>query len=144
MAALPPAASATCLVNYSTCIGCCDGMVSAWRYNGLRGQTVRGEIMATTLEEMEKRLLRLEEDVANLKQLFVRQRIDETPAERGARLLREAKANQPAISAAVAKAFAEMGIVGKPVGIEKLREMMIECGIKPEDNEFSRDIIAMR
>lgn len=69
---------------------------------------------------------------------------EETAAERGARLLREAKASQPALSAAVAKVFAELRIVGQPVGVEKLREMMAACGIKPEDNEFSREIIAMR
>jgi transcriptional regulator of met regulon len=32
----------------------------------------------------------------------------------------------------------------KPVGPERLREMMRECGIREEDNEFSREIIAMR
>ena len=74
----------------------------------------------------------------------LREQVEETPAQRGARMLREAKANQAAFSAAVAKAYAEMGIVGEPVGSEKLREMMAACGIKPEDNEFSREIIAMR
>ena len=32
----------------------------------------------------------------------------------------------------------------KPVGVEKLREMMIADGIDPNDNEFSRGIIEMR
>jgi hypothetical protein len=104
----------------------------------------KGAVMAITLEEMEKRLTKLEEEVAQLKQGMERRQVEETAAERGARLLREAKASQPALSAAVAKAFAEMGIVGEPVGVEKLREMMAACGIKPEDNEFSREIIAMR
>jgi hypothetical protein len=100
--------------------------------------------MATAKEEMEERLAKLEEEVAQLRQMAPLHQAEETPAERGARLLREAKANQPALSAAVAKAFAEMGIEGEPVGIERLREMMAECGIKPENNEFSREIIAMR
>jgi hypothetical protein len=104
----------------------------------------KGGIMATTIEDVEKRLSRLEEEVASLRQLLTRHPVEETPAERGARLLREARANQPALSAAVAKAFADMGIVGEPIGVEKVREMMIACGIKPEDNEFSRAIIAMR
>jgi len=100
--------------------------------------------MATTLEDVEKRLATLEEEVATLRKLIVRPQVEETPAERGARLLREGEANQAALSAAVAKAFDEMGIVGEPVGIERLREMMAACGIKPEDNLFSREIIAMR
>lgn len=58
--------------------------------------------------------------------------------------LREAKANQAAISAAVAKAFAEMGITGEPIGAEEVQAMMLACGINPEDNEFSRGIIEMR
>ena len=49
---------------------------------------------------------------------------EETPAERGARMLREARASQPACSAAVAKWFSEMGITAKPIGAEKLQEMM--------------------
>jgi hypothetical protein len=32
----------------------------------------------------------------------------------------------------------------RPVGVEKLREMMIADGIDPNDNEFSRGIIEMR
>ena len=44
----------------------------------------------------------------------------------------------------VAKAFAEMGIQGEPVGAEKVQEMIAACGVKPEDNVFSRGIIEMR
>jgi hypothetical protein len=100
--------------------------------------------MAATLENVEKRLAALEEEVAHLRQLMVGQQVEEDAVQRGARMLREAKANQAALSAAVAKTFAEMGIAGEPVGIEKLREMMAACGIKPEENVFSREIIEMR
>ena len=41
-------------------------------------------------------------------------------------------------------AFAEMGIQGEPVGAEKVQEMIAACGVKPEDNVFSRGIIEMR
>lgn len=44
----------------------------------------------------------------------------------------------------VAKVFAEMGIHGEPVGAEKVQEMIAACGVKPEDNVFSRGIIDMR
>jgi ATPase subunit of ABC transporter with duplicated ATPase domains len=104
----------------------------------------KGAIMALTLEEMEKRLAKLEEEVAQLKQLNERRQAEETAAERGARLLREAKASQPALSAAVARVFAELGITEQPIGAENVQKMMEACGIKPEDNEFSRAVIEMR
>lgn len=59
-------------------------------------------------------------------------------------MLREAKANQAAISAAAAKAFEEMGITGQPIGAEKVQEISLACGLQPEDNTFSRGIIEMR
>jgi hypothetical protein len=99
--------------------------------------------MAATLKELEKRLAQVEEEVARLREL-VEPPEDATPAQRGARLLRQAKANQAAISAAAAKAFEKMGITGEPVGHEQLRQMMEACGVKAEDNAFSREIIAMR
>jgi len=71
-------------------------------------------------------------------------RASETPAERGARMLREARENHQAMVAGWERAMKEMGITGEPVGAEKLQEMMLECGIDPNDNEFSRGIIAMR
>lgn len=69
---------------------------------------------------------------------------NQTAAERGAMLWREASQHQAEISAAAAAAFAEMGISGEPVGPKKLREMMLADGVSPEDNEFSRGIIEMR
>jgi hypothetical protein len=96
--------------------------------------------MATTLEEMEKRLARLEEEVAFLRQSILRPQVEETPAERGARLIREAALSQPQTAAAWAKAMEQMGISGEPVGAERLQEMMTASGIKPEDNILSREI----
>jgi cell division septum initiation protein DivIVA len=100
--------------------------------------------MALTLEDLEKRLAALEQEVAYLRSRLQGPPADETSAERGFRILREAKASDAASRAAAAKAFAEMGITGEPVGHEKLMQMMLEAGINPEDNEFSREIIAMR
>ena len=100
--------------------------------------------MATTLEDVEKRLATLEQEIAYLRQLVVRGQAEQTPAERGARFLREAKANQAAFSAAVAEMFAQLGITNEPIGAENVQKMMEACGIRPEDNEFSRAIIDMR
>ena len=100
--------------------------------------------MALTLEDMEKRLEKLEEEVARLRQVLSLFEVVETPADRGARLIRMAALSQPQVAAAWAKAMEAMGISGEPVGAEKLQEMMAACGIKPEDNALSAEIITMR
>ncbi|MGH9768029.1 MAG: hypothetical protein ACREAB_11390 [Blastocatellia bacterium] len=69
---------------------------------------------------------------------------NQTAAERGARLRRNAELNQERIAAGWAAAMREMGVSGEPVGAEKLQEMMIAEGVNPEDNQFSRGIIEMR
>ncbi len=44
-----------------------------------------------------------------------------------------------------ARVMREMGIEPrKLIGARKLQQLMIDQGINPEDNEFSRGIIAMR
>ncbi len=95
--------------------------------------------MALTLEELDKRLTIIEEELALRRQPAV-----ETPAQRGARLLRRAKLEQPRMSATMAKVLNDLGISGEPIGAEALREMMIADGVNPEDNQFSRGIIEMR
>jgi hypothetical protein len=100
--------------------------------------------MPLTLEALEQRLMAVEKELRELKQLVTTRFAEEATAQRGARLLREAKANQAALSAGIAKAFAEMGITGEPIGAEKVQEMMRACGVNPDDNEFSRGIIEMR
>jgi hypothetical protein len=44
----------------------------------------------------------------------------------------------------ITQAFAQMGIRAKPIGAEKVQEMMESCGVKPENNVFSQGIIEMR
>lgn len=100
--------------------------------------------MAATLEELEKRLTQAEQAIACLQQLMGQASHEETPVERGVRLLHEAGLHQLEIAAGWAKAMEQMGIRGKPIGAEKVQEMIAACGIKPEDNEFSRDIVEMR
>jgi len=100
--------------------------------------------MAATLEELEKRLARVEQKVTRLQQLVEKPPILETAAERGARLLAQARRDKARLKAAAVKVFKEMGIQGEPVPPEKLREMMAACGIKPEENLFSRGIMEMR
>ncbi|HZT80877.1 MAG TPA: hypothetical protein VFA26_11665 [Gemmataceae bacterium] len=98
--------------------------------------------MATTLEELEKRVIALEQEVAKLRGQAEPPR--KPLAGDYAPMLRKAREQQAAISAAVAEAYAKMGITTAPVGPEKLREMMLADGVDPNDNAFSREIIAMR
>jgi 3-methyladenine DNA glycosylase/8-oxoguanine DNA glycosylase len=100
--------------------------------------------MATTIEELEQRVAALEAEVAIFRQLLVPSG-NETPAERGARAILMARLSHPAAVAILDEVKKQLGIEHvKPVGAEKLQEMMREAGIKPEDNEFSREIIRMR
>ena len=85
--------------------------------------------MATTVEELERRLAQVEQEVTRLRQLVENAIPVELPSERGARLLGDARMSQSAISAAVAGAFQEMGITSEPVGLAKLRQMMEACGV---------------
>ena len=100
--------------------------------------------MATTLEELERRITRMEQELARLQRLVEHPFQTEVPAQRGVQLLHEAQRNQAAISTAIAKVFAEMGITGEPIGAELVQEMMRACGMQPDDNAFSQGIIAMR
>lgn len=63
----------------------------------------------------------------------------------GAELLRRAEESQPVIETAWDHLMARWGIHGQPVGIQRLRAMIQEeCGANPEDNAFSRELIAQR
>jgi hypothetical protein len=97
-----------------------------------------------TLEELERRVAALEQEVAQLRKEEEHRVASETGAERAARALRESKRSHARMVAAWNAALKEMGIEGEPVGAKKLQEMMLAAGINPEDNEFSRGIIEMR
>ena len=68
------------------------------------------------------------------------QTIEEKRAERLARVRLQKEKLRPII----AEVFKRMGIRGEPIGAENVQKMIAACGIKPEDNEFSRGIIEMR
>jgi hypothetical protein len=99
--------------------------------------------MTATLEELQQRVEKLEQELATLRALYLPP-LDETPAQHGARLLAQARFEAPRLQALAAKVLEEMGIRGEPVPPEELRRMMAEAGIKPEENLFSRGIVEMR
>jgi predicted DNA-binding antitoxin AbrB/MazE fold protein len=67
-----------------------------------------------------------------------------TEESRGARLIREAAESHEELVAISKKVLENLGIHGEPIGAKALRERMIAEGVNPNDNEFSRGIIAMR
>lgn len=97
-------------------------------------------------DNLEQRLAALEQEVTQLKAGLRRecalQQVEEEP--RGARLIREAEASRPDIVAGWRKFLEDLGIQGQPIGAKKLRALLLEQGLNPHDNEFSRGIIAMR
>jgi hypothetical protein len=62
----------------------------------------------------------------------------------GEQLIREAREGQAELVAAWQEFMNGLGIQGQPIGAKKLRERLLQEGIKPENNEFSKGIIAMR
>jgi hypothetical protein len=62
----------------------------------------------------------------------------------GEELIRQGREGHAEFLAGWKKFMKQLGIRGKPIGAKKLRERMIQQGIDPEGNEFSRGIIAMR
>lgn len=101
--------------------------------------------MTITFKELWAKVDRLEEELAEVRrQLESLSEKELTPEERLAlwqeRVRRENERMLPILN----RAFDKMGIVGEPIGAEKLQEMMIASGINPEDNLFSRAIIEMR
>ena len=99
-----------------------------------------------TLEILEQRLAALEQEVTQLKAGLNRAPSPHQPRgeSRGARLIREAAESHADIVAGWKKLMENLGIQGQPIGAKKLRELLLASGINPDDNEFSRDLIAMR
>lgn len=63
----------------------------------------------------------------------------------GAELLHRAAQSQAVLERAWDELMAAWGIEGEPVGIEQLRaRIQQECGTDPQDNAFSRELIALR
>ncbi|MGH7223186.1 MAG: hypothetical protein ACRELF_08160 [Gemmataceae bacterium] len=97
--------------------------------------------MAITLQVLEQRLTALEREMADLRAEWAR---SADSATRGARLIRESQAQRAAVVAAWRAVCERLGIQGQPIGAKELRQRMIAAGMNPDDNSFSRELIAMR
>jgi hypothetical protein len=96
-----------------------------------------------TVKELEKRLAAVERELDELRRFVVTAAEAISEAWEGPQAILE-RLQQRVADADRDELCRKMGIVGEPPGIEKLREMMLAAGIKPEDNVGSREIRAMR
>ncbi len=64
---------------------------------------------------------------------------------RARKMLARSRENQESVSRAAHQLLKTLGIEDlEPIGAQQVRQMMLDEGIREEDNEFSREIIAMR
>lgn len=100
--------------------------------------------MEAILKEILTKLEHLESDVATIKT-----QIQELAEKQGEpeelSILERSRRNKPLIQKKFRELAKKWGIEDmKPIGAKNLQKLLLESGIKPEDNEFSRGIIAMR
>lgn len=97
--------------------------------------------MATTLQNLEQRLTAIEREIVDLKAELAR---SHNSAIQGARLVQEAQSQHAAAVTAGQKVRECLGIQGQPIGAKTFRQRLVAMGMNPDDNGFSREIIAMR
>jgi len=103
--------------------------------------------MSLSVMQIEANLIRLEAEVAEaLRQVReIKPAKELTPEERRAARLARVRAENEKLRPLMDEVFKALGATEEPIGAEELQKMMIvECGINPEDNLFSRGIIEMR
>jgi hypothetical protein len=95
----------------------------------------------------------MENDMATPRKIMEQRHDDPPPASTepapgeeslGEQLIREAREGHAEFVAGWSKFMEELGVQGMPMGAKKLRETLLQAGINPDENEFSRGIIAMR
>ena len=99
-------------------------------------------MIESTIEEIQQKLKQIENEVAQLRaQLnqWIAQPTQSVQLEQTIQFVDKEK-----LRSLTAKTFEEMGIRSEPIDAEKLQEMVAACGVKTEDNVFSRGIIEMR
>lgn len=104
--------------------------------------------MAATLEELTERVERLERQISSCLRKPTTECAAPTMDPNEPDLFRLARENQAALSAAFDKFCLAAGITCAPIPAEQLQRQiaasLLRKGIRPEDNSFSRELIAMR
>ena len=105
----------------------------------------------TSIEKVNQKLEHVEQEVMDIRQQLKQLResvtievISQTAEEKRAERLARVRLQKEKLRPIIAEVFERMGIRGEPIGAENVQKMIAACGIKPEDNEFSRGIIEMR
>ena len=99
-------------------------------------------MIESTIEEIQQKLKQIENEVAQLRaQLnqWIAHPMERSQLEPTIQFVDKEK-----LRPLTAKAFEEMGIHSEPIDAEKLQKMVAACGVKVENNIFSRGIIEMR
>jgi len=101
--------------------------------------------VSDTLENMERRLLAVEGELADVRERLSRLAPEEeTLHGRNVRILHEAQINLAALADTAQMVFTSLGISCEPIEAEAVQQQMLAEGVRAEDNSFSRDIIEMR
>ncbi len=87
-----------------------------------------------------RRIEELERELAELRKALAGEA--PPPAEKEFRPTRGL--NKEELRDSIDRAFQEMGVRARPIGAEKVQQLLLACGVKPEENAFSREIVAMR
>lgn len=98
--------------------------------------------MTLTIKVIQEKLEKIEGEVVQLREQFNHLLTQQMPPSEPEQIVQFVDKTQ--LRPLVAKAFEEMGIHVKPIGAEKVQEMIAACGVKPEENLFSRGILEMR
>jgi hypothetical protein len=105
---------------------------------------MKGTLMEITFNEIVPAIERLEPQKHLWQEGALADKRPLTPAERGAKLLDQAKRNSAYISWRWRQILDEMGISGEALSREELQRLYLEAGFDPNDNQFAQGIIAMR
>ena len=104
--------------------------------------------MSSTLEMLTRKINQLELELATIRmQLdeFIKGSAESSNLERKrAALMVRLRQNKPLHQKIFASFLNELGIQGEPIPAEELQKRIAAGGVKPENNEFSNEIIKMR
>lgn len=104
--------------------------------------------MSSTLEMLTRKINQLDLEMATIRmQLdeFIKNSSDPPDLEqKRAALMAQLRKNKPLHQKIFASFLDELGIQGKPISAEELQKRIAANGVRPENNEFSSEIIKMR
>lgn len=103
--------------------------------------------MPETIETLAKRIDRLEATIQQMSDQLSLLTAQQKPPEKpktGVEVIKEMAIDKRPLAKGFRKLMDRMGISGEPIPAEELQERMARDGTRPEDNEFSRVIIAER